>query len=140
MKVITHLLLVVLFVGCSTSITKDYRKILDIQEKQQQTELDKGKRMMSVEQQYEVTMDSMLNLVYKDLMHRLSDSEKNKLRTEQREWIKNRDVVFKEYSKPLKEMEEEYGMVPMDERMFLYSKRASFIKKRVLELIDKLDE
>lgn len=140
MKILTYLLLVALIFGCSSSISNSYRKTLDSLEKQHQTELDKGERMMLVEQEYGITMDSMLNVVYKDLMLKLNDSEKKNLRTAQREWIKKRDIEFEELWKPLNEMTTEIGFAPQDGRMIVYSQEANYIKKRVLELVDKLEE
>lgn len=140
MKILTYLSLVVLTLGCSSSIADSYRKKIESLEKQQQTELDKGERMMLVEQEYEITMDSMLNVVYKDLMLKLNDVEKKNLRTEQREWIKQRDIEFVELWEPINEMTTEIGFIPEDARMIVYSQKANYIKKRVLELVDKFGE
>ncbi len=140
MKILTYLLLVALIFGCSSSIADSYRKTLDSLEKQHQTELDKGERMVLVEQEYGITMDSMLNVVYKDLMLKLNDSEKKNLRIAQREWIKKRDIEFEELWKPLNEMTTEIGFAPQDARMMVYSQEAIYIKKRVLELVDQLEE
>ncbi|PXY02340.1 hypothetical protein DF185_06745 [Marinifilum breve] len=140
MNKLAYLILVTLIIGCSSSIADDYRKTLDSLEKQHQTELNKGERMMHLEKEYELVMDSMLNIVYKDLMLKLNETEKKNLRTEQREWIKKRDVEFKKLWKSIDEMITEIGFAPQDERMFVYSQKANFVRNRVLELVDKIEE
>jgi len=85
-------------------------------------------------------MDSMLNVVYKELVLKLNDTQKENLRIEQLEWMRQRDIEFEELRKPLTEMTNDFGFVPQDARMVVYSQQANYIRKRVLELVDKLEE
>ncbi len=131
---------ILLFSACSSDTSKNYSKVLSELEIKHQQELDKGELMMQIESEYGNKMDSMLNVVYKDLLSQTEESQKERIRIKQREWIKERDSVFKEVWKPLNSMIEMNGFAPQDERMFVYSKEAKFIKERVIELINKLEE
>ena len=140
MKTLAYLLLGALIWGCDSSRVDNYRKALESLEIKHQAELDKGERMMIVEQEYKVSMDSMLNVVYKELVLKLNDTQKENLRIEQLEWMRQRDIEFEELRKPLTEMTNDFGFVPQDARMVVYSQQANYIRKRVLELVDKLEE
>ena len=85
-------------------------------------------------------MDSMLNVVYKELELKLNNTQKESLRIEQLEWMRQRDIEFEELRKPLTEMTNDFGFVSQDSRMLVYSQQANYIRKRVLELVDKLEE
>jgi uncharacterized protein YecT (DUF1311 family) len=131
---------VLLFTYCSSDTSINYSKVLSELEIKHQQELDKGESMMQIESEYGNKMDSMLNVVYKDLLSKTEESQKEKIRIKQREWIKERDSVFQEIWRPLNSMIEMNGFAPQDERMFVYSQEAKFIRKRVNELINKLEE
>jgi uncharacterized protein YecT (DUF1311 family) len=66
----------------------DYRTVLDQLAVQHQQCLDQGKAMMLCSRQYSIQMDSMLNVVYKDLLQHYNPQQQNQLRIQQREWIK----------------------------------------------------
>ena len=79
-------------------------------------------------------MDSMLNLVYRKLCKKISPSQGSKLKSEQLKWLSTRDQYFKNI--PLDE--EEKALQGEDRKMLVISKKADFVKERVLGLIKKL--
>ncbi|GAB3652987.1 hypothetical protein GCM10028791_22840 [Echinicola sediminis] len=102
-----------------------------------QDQLDKGKDMMQTEIHYAAQMDSMLNVVYQDLMHQISYAQKDTLRSAQRKWLDKRDRYFDQVVRELKV--DLGGMIDVNSRdfkMMIYSKRAEFIRKRIGELIE----
>lgn len=71
--------------------------------------------------------DKELNDIYKELMSKLNENEKNNLRKEQRKWIKHRDA---EASKEVEELGIGGSMASM-----MYSSSLTYLtKKRVEEL------
>lgn len=78
--------------------------------------------------------DQELNKVYKEIMGLIPTEEQKALRSEQRKWIKSRDIRFK---KIWKEQYEEYGSGNMA-LMETEALKMNFIKERVLVLREKL--
>lgn len=96
--------------------------------------LDSGFAMAQCSQKYYEEMDSLLNIVYKKLMLKLTDSEKRRIRVEQRNWIVKRDSYFKQTNK---EMSKELGEGNMS-LMIKLGKFGDFVGKRVNELYRQL--
>ena len=72
-------------------------------------------------------MDSMLNVVYKDLMAHLDKNEQNALMDEEKDWIKQRDTEFRKITRELRESVDQEGLVPQDNNMMAYDEQADFV-------------
>jgi uncharacterized protein YecT (DUF1311 family) len=107
---------------------------IDSLEESYQACLDKGINMLGCSKRYYNQMDSMLNLVYRKLCKKISPSQGSKLKSEQLKWLSTRDQYFKNI--PLDE--EEKALQGEDRKMLVISKKADFVKERVLGLIKKL--
>jgi uncharacterized protein YecT (DUF1311 family) len=138
MKKTLYAILITLILS-SCSDRKDYRGQLEQLDKEHQNCLDKGERMMDCSYQYSKQMDSMLNVVYKDLMSTYDTEHKNKLRTEERIWIQKRDKELKRIYNTINKLRETEDLVPQDDMMIAYDEKAELIRKRVIELIDKYE-
>ena len=102
--------------------------------------LDKGRAMMQCSYQYSQQMDSMLNVVYQELLGGYSSAQKAKLRAEEREWINFRDEELKKIYSTVSSTTGKDDFVPQDERMIAYGEEAKLTRDRVLVLIDELEK
>ncbi len=111
------------------------KKIVEIENKYQEC-LDSGIGMKNCAINFYSTSDSLLNVTYKNYKIKLNALEQNKLKSEQRIWLKKRNNYFE---KAYKETVEEYGNEPEsnDFKMILYNKQADFVILRVKEFINK---
>jgi len=88
--------------------------------------LNKGQFMLSCSQKYYTEMDSMLNVIYKDVKRKLSiESDRLKLKQSELKWLKERDIYFE---KIYKEINDELAQ---DEIMFYTEKKAKFVLDRI---------
>lgn len=112
---------------------KDIKKL----EAANQRCLDSGMHMLHCSAYFNYEMDSMLNLVYEKLINSLDNNGKIFLKTEQKNWLKKRDSYFKKedtgFNKRMKSGEDGPDMY-----MIVYDDKADFVKRRVLQLIDRL--
>jgi uncharacterized protein YecT (DUF1311 family) len=97
--------------------------------------LDKGYKMLQCAIGFYYEMDSMLNVVYTNLRKKVTTKEKEKLKKEQNQWLKRRDVFFKKENKIALKNWSNWGE---DADMFAYDNKADFVKRRVIELIKRL--
>jgi uncharacterized protein YecT (DUF1311 family) len=121
-------------ISCNSE-KNNYREDLKNLDNEHQTCLDKGEAMMLCSYSYSKQMDSLLNVVYKDLMTRYNEDQKIKLRTEERLWIKERDKELKKVYATINKLRETNEFVPQDERMFAYEGEAKLVRERVLVLL-----
>ena len=94
------------------------KKVVEIENKYQEC-LDSGIGMKNCAIKFYSTSDSLLNVAYKNYKIKLKVLEQNKLKSEQKIWLKKRDDYFK---KAYKETVEEYGNEPEsnDFKMILF--------------------
>ncbi len=111
-------------------------KTIEKIEKSYQECLDSGNNMRGCSINYYTKADSLLNVVYQKKREKRTDLEKNNLKKEQLKWLKKRDLYFKkEYSNLKKEDLVMEGSTDFD--MIYYDRKASFVMKRVKELINR---
>jgi uncharacterized protein YecT (DUF1311 family) len=97
--------------------------------------LDKRTFMLDCSKEFYNKMDSMLNVIYGNLMHTCNEIQRKNLKTEQKEWLIKRNSYFqKTLAKQEKETKGE-GFVPQDNEMFRIDNNASFVKERVVQLL-----
>lgn len=126
-------LIVVLVVLCSTTslFAQDFKKELEKLSISNQKRLDTGRFMLDTERSYYIQMDSMLNVVYNHIRKSMNENEKSALKKIQLQWLKDRDVRFKEIN------QNDYGMGGgQDEAMVKYQKKSVYVIERVNYLID----
>ncbi|QLC65083.1 DUF1311 domain-containing protein [Flavobacterium sp. LPB0248] len=98
--------------------------------------LDKGNNMSGCSIMYYNQSDSLLNVVYKNLKERISSKEQSKLKKEQLEWLKKRDLYFeKVYADTKREGNFKEGT--RDFEMVVFDEKANFVFGRVKELIKR---
>lgn len=99
--------------------------------------LDSGSGMKNCSIEYYNQSDSLLNISYKNLKLKLSSKEQSKLKKEQLDWIKKRDLYFeKVYSDTKKEGHFSEGSNDFD--MVVFDEKANFVFARVRELIKRI--
>ena len=99
--------------------------------------LDSGNGMKNCSVVYYNQSDSLLNVTYKNLKLKLSSKEQSKLKKEQLDWIKKRDLSFeKVYSDTKKGGNFSEGSKDFD--MVVYDEQANYVFGRVKELIKRI--
>jgi uncharacterized protein YecT (DUF1311 family) len=132
MKNLFFLLFFLLFVQNVTAQTiKEVKTI----ERKYQLCLDEGSDMLGCTNRFYAEMDKILNTVYNKYSATLAEAEKDKLKTEQKEWLKQRDARIKKQIQVLNRKSNNN-----DEIMALRNENAVFVKQRVLLLIKKMEK
>jgi hypothetical protein len=121
--------------SCSAQQSK-YNLVVKKLDENYQLKLDSGKFMLEAEREYAMKLDSLMNVIYDDLIV-VKKADKENIEIEQNEWISQNNVRIQNIWKPLNKSMNEIGFIPNDEKMFAYSKQAQLTRKRVLELINK---
>lgn len=103
-------------------------------ERQHQKCLDTGNDMMGCLSRHYHQMDSLLNVAYNNLRKQMAQPEKDKLKEEQLEWLKERDSYFSQQRKEYQAKAEEFGR---DALLMVYDNNTEFVKKRVVYLINR---
>lgn len=124
-----------LILSCSAQQSK-YNLVVKKLDENYQLKLDSGKFMLEAEREYAMKLDSLMNVIYDDLIVAKKADNEN-IEIEQNEWISQNNVRIQNIWKPLNKSMNEIGFIPNDEKMFAYSKQAQLTRKRVLELINK---
>jgi uncharacterized protein YecT (DUF1311 family) len=97
--------------------------------------LDNGIDMLGCSNDYYKQMDNLLNEVYKKAKLKMSSSEIEKLKTEQLNWLKKRDLYFKKAY--IEAKDEADGLGSDDLQMVFVDKKTEYVKDRVVFLIKK---
>ncbi|PSK91542.1 lysozyme inhibitor LprI family protein [Taibaiella chishuiensis] len=106
-----------------------------------QRHLDEGINMLGYTSGLYMQMDSLLNLVYKQLKQQLSPAGAAQLKQEQRQWLRQRDRHFQQlYSETAKESGTERSAWGEIEYLGIYYAEAVFVKERVIQLIKRRDK
>jgi uncharacterized protein YecT (DUF1311 family) len=130
-------LLFIIFCFISLTSFAQTLKTIDSVQTQYQLCLDKGEYMLGCSKIFYYQMDSLLNLIYKKLRLTCDSIQKENLKDEQLEWLTKRDKQFiKNQKETNKEAKKEGYVGGQDERMILIHTNASFVKQRVIELIN----
>ena len=130
--------ILILLTCCQEKI--EYKEHLKTIDKQYQLCLDKGEAMHECSRQYMLRMDSMLNIIYKDLISIYDKKEQDELRIKELIWIKEKDNKFTIEWNNLKKLNIQNGFIPQDDKMMTYDNEAKFIRKRVDELVAELEK
>lgn len=92
--------------------------------------------MLGCTRWYYSQMDSLLNVVYKNIHYQSDAAGKDRLKTEQKKWLTKRDVYFKKLEKePHTEIAP--GILTRDEAMIMTDQKADYVRERVEVLIRK---
>jgi len=108
------------------------KELAGIDEKYQAC-LDKGDMMLNCSQDYYSQMDSLLNVAYNKLRRPMNQDERAVLKSEQLKWLGKRDAQFKKIDKEYSSFGGNDGI------MMVTNAKALFVRKRVEELIRKLE-
>ncbi len=118
----------------------DYKMALDNLTKINQEKLDTGIGMLQAEKAYYTQLDSMLNVVYKDLINMYNKTNSENLIKQQRQWLKERDAFFLKMQDEYQKESGEVDFLPNDFKLMVYGEKCSFVKERVLTLINLLEK
>lgn len=99
--------------------------------------LDSGNGMKNCSVVYYNQSDSLLNVAYKNLKLKLSAKEQSKLKKEQLEWLKKRDLYFRKVYQDTKK-EGHFTEGSSDFEMVIFDEEANYVFARVKELIRKM--
>jgi uncharacterized protein YecT (DUF1311 family) len=126
-------LIIFLFIGflSNSQTIKTIEKI----EKKHQNCLDKESFMLGCSLKYNKQMDSLLNLVYNKKRQKMNPVQKTAFKKEQQLWLQKRDTYIK---KIIQKTKAETDLIGNDLQMIITNQEADFVKKRVLELIQKM--
>jgi uncharacterized protein YecT (DUF1311 family) len=103
-------------------------------DKKYQDCLDTGINMLLCTQKYYTSIDSLLNIAYKNYRGTLTEKQKQVLKVEQLKWISLRDNYFKKIDNKLSV---EQGST--DARIIAKDDKAQFVRERVIYFIKKLN-
>lgn len=131
---IRPLLVLLLSLVFSVTQAQEYETLMENLEIRYQDCLDQGADMRGCSTEYYHKMDSMLNVVYKQLLAKHPD-QKEQIREAQRAWLKRRDEQFAAIDKEPKEA----GLGINDQQMIVTDKKSQVVRERVMKLIDMLD-
>lgn len=99
--------------------------------------LNSGNGMKNCSVTYYNQSDSLLNVSYKNLKVKLSSKEQAKLKKEQLEWIKKRDLYFSNVYQNTKK-EGHFSEGSSDFEMVIFDEEANYVFTRVKELIRRM--
>lgn len=88
--------IVFLFLFTTVLTAQNFKNDLEILKSKNQKCLDGGKFMYECSVKYNVKIDSLLNVVYKNVKSKLKVEDQNKLIVSQLDWLKTRDLKFKQ--------------------------------------------
>lgn len=91
--------------------------------------LDKGIDMIGCQILYYQQLDSVLNLTYRNLRKKLSEKEKEALKTKQLKWLQERDTYFKRLENDRDKNEREIGQLAM------YLSMNNYVEDRIIHLL-----
>lgn len=113
------------------------KTIIRLQEAEQAC-LDSGVNMLGCTRNFYSQMDSLLNVVYKNLRGTLESSQKSLLKKEQKLWLQKRDAYFKKtLSEFKKKNPNRTEGTAQDDAMYMYESNAEFVKNRILNLLGR---
>ncbi|MEP6806482.1 MAG: lysozyme inhibitor LprI family protein [Flavobacterium sp.] len=99
--------------------------------------LNSGSGMKNCAIEYYNQSDSLLNVAYRNLKLKLSSKEQSKLKKEQLDWLKKRDLYFeKVYTDTKKEGHFIEGSSDFD--MVVFDEKANYVFSRVKEIIKRI--
>jgi len=158
MKTNLFLPLIILFLSCNDKEKKvkinptaepnitlvqkvnDYKIIVDSLTKVNQKKLDAGVNMLQTEKSYYAQMDSMLNVVYQDLIKSYNKTDAEHLKKEQRQWLMERDTFFSNIQKKYQKESGSLDFLPKDYQLIIYGEKTLFVEEKVHTLINLLDK
>ena len=133
MKKLLTLLALSVLICCSKEVN-EYDIILKKIDKSYQVKLDSGKFMLKTEREYSIRLDSLIQIVYKDLLT-TKKAKKHLVEIEQNKWSLQRKLKIENIRKQNNKLIEEIGFIPNDVKLLLYNEKSQATRKRVLELI-----
>lgn len=132
---INKFLMFLFFIGFYSCCNSQSLKKIKSMETNYQNCLDNGVNMKKCAENYYLQIDALLNEVYKKSRLKINQKEKDRLKSEQLKWIKNRDLYFKKAYAEAKDEAEDLSKEDIE--MVFIDKKAEYVKERVLYLIKK---
>jgi uncharacterized protein YecT (DUF1311 family) len=116
-----------------TKAQSAYESALEKIDAQHQDCLDNGENMAACSGTYYHAIDSMLNVVTREVVKQASNTEKTEMRTEQHDWLQARNAKFKEIDEAAKKDGEGSA-----DRATAVEDKATFLRERLDEMAGKL--
>lgn len=112
------------------------KNAVDSLDKQYQQNLGGGKSPYACALQYYNEMDSLLNVVYNQLVTTMNDPQRESLQISQEQWTEKKEAYFKEIDIRV-EKKRPMTLAGLDDDMIVTDNKAAYIKNRVMELLAK---
>jgi uncharacterized protein YecT (DUF1311 family) len=121
---------------CLNLVAQNKQAAIDSLENQYQRCLSKGQYMYGCALEYYRQLDSMLDLVYRQLYSRLDTSRRQRLAVQQIQWKEKKDAYFKLLDTRVEKLHKK-TLAGLDDRAIATDHKAAYIKDRVTELISR---
>ncbi len=143
MKKLLFAISIAILSGISSHAQK--QEVVDALEVNYQSCLLHSNEKISCAEKFFFQMDSMLTKVYNKLRAALNETEKQKLTSEQKKWLIEKDAFFKQTKE---KMENRKPGQPANEPVIvsdtavteMYDENARFVKERLFELMKRLNK
>ena len=128
----THLIFILFLIGLN-SHSQENKAIQKLDTELQKCLDDTQNNMLNCTLEYYTKIDDQLNVTYKKIRATLSQSDQEKLKTQQLAWLKKRDQYFKKVKiETAKDLDGENSS--QDFRMICSHENALFVRDRIIEL------
>ena len=127
------LLFLSLMIGVET-YAQTKRSVIDSLERNYQRCLTKGQYMYGCALEYYQQMDSMLDIVYRQLYSNLDTSRRKYLKVEQVQWKEKKESYFKLLDTRVEKLRKK-TLAGLDDQFIATDQKAAYIKERVTALI-----
>jgi hypothetical protein len=122
------------------AVIQDYTTNLKTLKADYQKKLDTGIGMLETSIEYSAAIDSLVVLIYSDLLAIRPKSEQSLLAKDQKKWFTARENAFQEEWKKGKAIQEETGIFPQIEEMVAYGAAFDVSYEKAIELNNRLNQ
>lgn len=119
---------------CMNVFAQTNKADVDSLEKRYQHCLAEGKSQYNCALQYYSQMDSLLTTVYRQLYDNLDNNRRTTLQISQTQWEEKRENYFKDIDLRV-EKKRPKTLAGLDDDMIVTDNKATFLRKRVIELL-----
>lgn len=119
---------------CMNVFAQTSKSAVDSLEKRYQHCLAEGKSQYNCALQYYSQMDSLLNMVYRQLYDNLDNNRRATLQISQAQWEEKKQTYFKDIDLRV-EKKRPQTLAGLDDDMIVTDNKATFLKTRIIELL-----
>jgi len=119
---------------CMNVFAQTSKSAVDSLEKQYARCLSEGKSNYNCALQYYTEMDSLLKSVYRELYDKTDNNRRQTLQISQTQWEEKRQAYFEDIDLRV-EKKRPKTLAGLDDDMIVTDNKASFLKRRIVELL-----